>query len=90
MTMLELVRVVSDETGLTQVAVRATIESLLGAISGVMKDGASVTLQGFGTFSGKIKSERAYRNPANGEKIIVPEHNAPVFKASKELNEFLR
>lgn len=90
MVMADLVKIVSGKTGNTQVATRETIAALLDVVSQVMKDGDSITFQGFGTFLGVTKPERSCRSPHNGDTIVVPEHNAPVFKASKRLKDLCK
>lgn len=50
-----------------------------------------VTLAGFGTFSGRIRSARMGVNPRNpSEKIHVPAVRVPKFKAGKALKDALK
>ena len=47
-------------------------------------------ISGFGTFKVKERAERKARNIKTGEKILVPSHKTPVFKATKQLKDFVK
>lgn len=66
------------------------IDAAFDAITDAIRNGDSVTIPGFGTFSRKQKDAAIRRNPSTGESIEVPAHGAPVFKAGKRLREAAR
>jgi DNA-binding protein HU-beta len=54
-----------------------------------LKNGDSVTLVGFGTFSVSDRAARTGRNPRTGEAITIPASKSPKFKAGKALKDAL-
>ena len=52
-----------------------------------LKDGNSVALVGFGTFSVKERAARTGRNPQTGAEIQIAAANIPSFKAGKGLKD---
>jgi len=52
-----------------------------------LKDGESVSLVGFGTFSVKGRAARTGRNPQTGAAIQIAASNFPGFKAGKALKD---
>jgi integration host factor subunit beta len=47
--------------------------------------GDRVELRGFGTFSTRVRTGRAARNPRSGERVVVPDKTVLHFRAGKEL-----
>ena len=66
------------------------IDGVFNAIIDAVRNGESVTIPGFGTFSRKQKDAAIRRNPHTGESIEVPAHGSPVFKPGKKLKEAAR
>lgn len=59
-------------------------------IAEALAAGEKVSLPGFGVFSVTAKAEMERPNPQKpGEKILVPAHNAPKFKAGSKLKAAL-
>ena len=56
-------------------------------MSNALKDGDSISLIGFGTFSVKERSARTGRNPQTGETIQIKASKIPSFKAGKTLKD---
>ena len=48
-----------------------------------------VKIAKFGTFSLRKKKQRIGRNPKTNKSAIIPERNVILFKASKELKNFI-
>ena len=90
MNKVDLVSKISDNNGLSKVAAEKALSSVLEGISGALKDGESVTLVGFGTFSIADRAARNGRNPQTGESIKIPARKAIKFKAGKSLNEAIK
>lgn len=96
MTKTELIRKVSESTGLPLKNVRAVIDALTdaeprqGLIAGSLKRGQKVIISGFGTFYSRTRQSRKARNPRTGGKVSVPKRRYPAFKAARSLKEALK
>lgn len=90
MTKAELVRAVSQETGVDQASVLASIEGMMQVIKETMQNKENVYLRGFGTFDLKHRAEKAARNISKNTTIIVPAHDIPHFKPCKEFLEAMK
>ena len=83
----DLIGAVAGASGLSN-ATKA-VDSVLGSITGTLKDGGDVRLVGFGTFSVSRRAQTKGRNPRTGEEITIPASNHAKFKAGKALKEAL-
>ena len=96
MTKTELIRKVSEVTGISQKDVRVVLEAITeakpgkGIISTTLKQGGKVTISGFGTFYLRARNSRQARNPKTGTAVKVPKRHYPAFKPSKSLKEALK
>ena len=84
MTKQELVRKISQETGIDQPTALASVEALMNIIKNTMANGENVYVRGFGTFNLKKRAQKTARNITKKETIIVPEHYIPSFKPCPE------
>lgn len=87
MTKKELVRAISEESGLTQSLVKEIVQKTFDSILNELEKGNRVELRKFGVFEVKTRSERRARNVSTGEIVIVPERKVVVFRASKEMEK---
>ena len=87
MTKADIIREVSNMTGLTKVEIEAVFNSIIVNISDSLKRCERVDLRGFGSFLVKHRSAREARNPATSEIVKLQERFVPVFKVSKILKE---
>ena len=87
MTKADIIREVSDMTGLTKVETEAVLDGLIVSISDSLKRGERVDMRGFGSFLVKQRAARDARNPATREIIKLQERFIPGFKVSKILKE---
>lgn len=88
MTKAELVAEIANQTGVEKVAVQATIEAFMSSVKSSLVNGENVYLRGFGSFIVKERAEKTGRNISKNTTIIIPAHNIPAFKPSKEfINE---
>ena len=87
MTKANIIREVSDMTGLTQVEIEAVLEGIIDSISNALKRGERVDIRGFGSFLVKQRPARDARNPATREIVKLKERFIPIFKVSKILKE---
>lgn len=86
----ELVDAVSDSANITKSAAEVAVKSVFDSIATALKNGDSLTLVGFGTFSIAERAAREAHNPKNpGEKIKLPARKVPKFKPSSALKELV-
>ena len=96
MTKTELVRRVSESTGLPMKSVHAVLEALTdpkpsrGLIASSLKRGQKVVISGFGTFYARTRQARKARNPRTGGKVSVPKRRYPAFKPARTFREALK
>lgn len=89
MVKAEIVAKISDKTGITKPAIQMIIDSAMEIIKEHASSGEDVCLRGFGTFGLKHKALRHF-NYASGKMRIIPEHDEPGFKPSREFKEMVR
>jgi len=85
----ELIELVGNKTNLSKSDATEAVEAVFKGIQETLKDGDSVTLVGFGTFSVSERAARTGRNPRTGEVITIPASKSPKFKAGKALKDAL-
>ena len=84
MTKAELVKQISDATGVEKSAAMAVVEAFMETVKDSISKGEAVYLRGFGTFDIKHRAQKAARNITRNTTVIVPEHDVPSFKPCKE------
>ena len=65
------------------------LNSFISIIGTSLKQGKSVGLTGFGTFSVMQRKKRTGVNPATGSKMIIPAKRVPKFKPGKALKDLV-
>lgn len=83
----ELTDAVASAADLGKAEAGRAVDAVLGAISGALGQGDSVSLVGFGTFSVKHRAARQGRNPRTGETIQIAATSVPGFKAGRALRD---
>ncbi len=86
----ELIDAIAQSSNLTKADAGRALDGFIGAITGALRDGDSVTLVGFGTFAVKERAARVGRNPQTGREINIPAAKNPAFKAGKGLKDALK
>jgi nucleoid DNA-binding protein len=84
MTKADLVKVISENTGIIRKDVAVVVDSLLQSIKDSLGKGHHIEIRGFGTFRLKTRKPRMGRNPKTEEKVPVPARTVPTFKFSRE------
>ena len=87
MNKLDIVKVVAEETGLTQKEVTSVVDGFVAAIIRELKKGEEVNVAGFGIFVVKNRAARTSINPRTKEPIAVPASKAPTFRAGKQFKD---
>ena len=83
MTKAEIVKKISQQTGIEQTAASAVVEAFMEQVRQALIGGENVYLRGFGTFNRKHRAEKVARNISKNTTIKVPAHDIPAFKPSK-------
>lgn len=84
MTKVELTQEISDKTGIDKRTVLTIVESLMTELKESLAQGEEVYLRGFGSFIIKRRATKTARNISKNTTILVPAHDIPAFKPSKE------
>lgn len=88
MTKADIVKKVSESTGIEKVAVQNAIEAFMETVKESLTEGSNVYLRGFGSFIiVKKRAEKVARNISKNTTIIIPEHFIPSFKPSETFVE---
>jgi DNA-binding protein HU-beta len=87
MNKADLIDAVADSADLSKADATRAVDAVLDSITGALKQGNTVSLVGFGTFSVKHRAARTGRNPRTGETIQISASNVPGFKAGKGLKD---
>ena len=90
MRKLEIINKVSSQTGIDKSDVQETVEAVLITIKEALKNGDSVYIRGFGTFSNKKRAKKIARNISTNTAIILEAHYVPSFKPSKIFNKLIK
>ncbi len=87
MTKAELVKIISEETGILRKDTAIVVDSFLEALKDSLKKGNHIELRGFGTFKLKVRKPRNGRNPKTGVSVPVPARVVPTFKYTRSVKE---
>ena len=90
MRKLEIINKVSSQTGIDKSDVQETVEAVLITIKEALKNGESVYIRGFGTFSNKKRAKKIARNISTNTAIILEAHYVPSFKPSKIFTQLIK
>ena len=83
----ELVDCIAERAEISKADAGRALEATVSCIADALKNGDSVGVVGFGTFSVGHRSARTGRNPQTGETIQIAASNSPKFKAGKALKD---
>lgn len=89
MNKANLVEKIALDADISKKAAAAALDAFTAAVTDTLKEGDSVSLVGFGSFSVSKREARKGRNPQTGESIDIAASNVPKFKAGKELKDAL-
>ncbi len=83
----QLVEKIATDAEISKAAASRALDAFTGAVTTTLKEGNSVALVGFGTFSVKERAARTGRNPQTGAEIKIAAATVPSFKAGKTLKD---
>ena len=87
MTKKEIVKTISDETGLNQQQIKAIVQKTFDAIVMTLVEEGRLELRNFGVFQVRTRAARKARNPRTGRQVEVPEKFVVTFKPGKIMEE---
>ena len=67
--------------------VKQHVEALVGALANMLDEGATLNVQGFGTYEVKKKKERIIVHPMSKQRQLVPPKLVIAFKPSPTLKD---
>ena len=83
MTKADIVKNISDKTGMDKSDVQMIAEKLMDEVKNSLSEGENVYLRGFGSFIVKKRAEKTGRNILKNTTIKIPAHSIPAFKPAK-------
>jgi integration host factor subunit beta len=89
-TKKEIVKDISDETGLTQLKTKEVVQKTFDSIVATLLEHGRIELRNFGVFEVKRRKARKARNPRTGDRVDVPPKFVVTFKPGKEMEEKIR
>lgn len=87
MNKAELIDSIAASADIPKAAAGRALDAVIESVQGALKNGESVALVGFGTFSVKDRAARTGRNPQTGAPIQIAAAKIPNFKAGKSLKD---
>lgn len=87
MTKKEIVKTISDETGLNQQQIKTIVQKTFDAIVQTLVDEGRIELRNFGVFQVRTRAARKARNPRTGRQVEVPEKFVVTFKPGKIMEQ---
>ena len=85
MTKADIVRDISESTGMTKTDVALVVNGVLDSICDALIEGERIEIRGFGVFKVVRRAPRTARNPRTNEAVRIGERTAPVFVPSRIL-----
>ncbi len=83
----ELIEKIADAADISKTAAARALDAVTDSIAIALKEGDTVSLIGFGTFSIKERAARPGRNPQTGAAIEIKASRTPTFKAGKAFKD---
>ena len=83
----QLIENISNDAGISKAEATKALESFLESTTKALKQGETVALTGFGSFTPKQKAAGTARNPKTGETVQVAAKTVVKFKAGKGLKD---
>lgn len=89
MNKAKLIEQMAKVTKLPKGNCRDCVEAFISVVGSMLKQGKSVVMTGFGTFSVIQRKKRTGVNPATGAKMTIPAKKVPKFKPGKALKDLV-
>ncbi|QIK37363.1 HU family DNA-binding protein [Caldichromatium japonicum] len=86
----DLIEKMAEAADISKAAAARALDAFTDAVAVALKEGDTVSLTGFGTFSVKERAARKGRNPQTGATIEIKASKTPSFKAGKALKDAIQ
>ncbi|MGI5308800.1 nucleoid-associated protein HU-beta [Rheinheimera sp. WS51] len=83
----QLIDKIAAGADISKASAGRALDSFIDAVTEALKEGDSVALVGFGTYSVRERAARTGRNPQTGETIQIAAAKIPAFKPGKALKD---
>lgn len=87
MNKAELIEAIADKADLSKAAAGNALDAFIETVENTLKEGDSIALVGFGTFSIKDRAARSGRNPQTGEPMEIRASKVPSWKPGKLIKD---
>lgn len=87
MSLMQIVEPLFEATGYQKSNLRFILTKLTDCIRSSLEKDGTIQINGFGTFSIKVRKARTGRNPITGETIQIPKKKIVHFKMHKSLRD---
>ncbi len=87
MNKTDLIDSIAKECDLSKAAAQRALDCVISTVIDAVKNGDTVQLVGFGSFSSGKRAARTGRNPSNGEEIQIAAANTVKFTAGKAFKD---
>ncbi|HCC68877.1 MAG TPA: integration host factor subunit alpha [Nitrospiraceae bacterium] len=82
MTKADLADIISEKVGLSKKDAIGIVEVLFETMKGILSEGESIKISGFGTFLVRKKGTRKGRNPKTGVELQIDQRRVVTFRPS--------
>ena len=90
LTKAAIIENINEKLGVNKIEIHQIIDELFEEIKDGLKSNRINQLRGFGTFEVRIRKGREKaRNPKTGDVVSVDRHGVAIFRAGKELKDFV-
>jgi DNA-binding protein HU-beta len=89
MTRLDIAKIVSKETAITQQKANEAVVKLFNVIKEALQRGERIECRGFGIFTVRERNPRVGRNPRTGEEAPISRGRTIKFKPGKEFKDLV-
>ncbi|CAM3859941.1 nucleoid-associated protein HU-beta [Rheinheimera salexigens] len=83
----QLIDKIAAGADISKASAGRALDSFIDAVTEALKEGESVALVGFGTYSVRERAARTGRNPQTGATIQIAAAKIPAFKPGKALKD---
>lgn len=83
MTKADLVKIVSEKTGMTRAEVSMVVDTLIESIKKSVLEKERIEIRGFGNYYLRKRKARIARNPRTKAPVKIPDRIVPEFKISR-------
>lgn len=90
MTNKEFINALAERNNIQPREAQKLVDHLTEVMGGFLSEGDNITIQGFGNYEVKKKSERIIVNPTTKQRQLIPPKLAVAFKPSTVLKEKIK